>query len=63
MQIDNIETGRWQNVARENRKCLICNSGDIGDEFHYIFICAVFNDSRKQLLEKKIYKSTKFVEI
>ncbi|CAG2256342.1 unnamed protein product [Mytilus edulis] len=36
-----IETGRWENVARENRKCLLCNSGDIGDEFHYIFMCSV----------------------
>ena len=22
-----IETGMWQNIARENRKCLLCNSG------------------------------------
>ena len=28
-----IESGRWQNIARENRKCTICDSGDIGDEY------------------------------
>lgn len=26
-----IETGRWNNVDRENRKCWLCNV-DIGDE-------------------------------
>ena len=44
---------RWQDVARENRKCLLCNSGDIGDEFHYIFMCSVFNDDRKQFWRKR----------
>jgi hypothetical protein len=39
-----IELGRWQNVAREKRKCLLCNSVDIGDEFHYICSCSKFNN-------------------
>ena len=46
-----IETGRWQNVPRENRKCNLCNSGDIGDEFHYIFTCSSLMDSRRQFLK------------
>ena len=49
-----IETGRWQNFARENRKCLLCNSSDIGDEFHYIFSCSKFDDNAIYLLRKKI---------
>ena len=34
-----IETGRWKNIPRENRKCPLCCTGDIGNEFHYLFIC------------------------
>jgi hypothetical protein len=33
-----IETGRWQNIPRENRKCKckLCNRSQIGDEYHTI---------------------------
>lgn len=33
-----IETGRWNNIPREDRLCSLC-SQCIGDEFHYIFMC------------------------
>lgn len=33
-----IETGRWHNIPKENRICLLCNN-HIGNEFHYLFIC------------------------
>jgi hypothetical protein len=29
-----IETGRWYNIPREDRKC-----NGIGDEFHILFLC------------------------
>ena len=32
--------------------CTLCNSGEIGDEFHYIFICNKFNDARKIYVDK-----------
>ena len=60
------ETGMWQNIVRENRKCLLCNSGDIGDEFHYIFSCSKFNDSRNLLIKQKIRNrpnSLKFISL
>ena len=44
------ETGRWQNIERENRKCLLCNSDAIGDEYHYIFNCSAFDNCRKQCI-------------
>jgi hypothetical protein len=34
-----IETGRWANVLKQNRKCHLCNL-EIGNEFHYLFICS-----------------------
>jgi hypothetical protein len=45
-----IETGRWQNIPRENRKCKLCNRSQIGDEYHYIFECNHFNQKREQSL-------------
>ena len=30
-----IETGRWQKITRENRKCTTCSKDVIGDEYHY----------------------------
>jgi hypothetical protein len=29
----------YKNIARENRICPLCNNGEIGDEFHYLFKC------------------------
>ena len=45
-----IETGRWQNIDREDRICNLCNEGLVGDEFHYLLECNYFNDDRKNLL-------------
>ena len=61
-----IETGRWQGVNRENRVCTICNTGDIGDEFHYIMTCTFFEYHRKQFIKKRYIKRPnviKFKEI
>ena len=33
-----IETGRWYNIPREDRKCNFCGNR-IGDEFHILFLC------------------------
>ena len=34
----------------EYRTCTFCNN-DIGDEFHYVFMCTFFATSRKSLLK------------
>ena len=52
-----IETGRWFNIPRENRICKLCNSKDIGDEFHYLLDCT-------DAVIPNLYKIyTKFVKI
>ena len=33
-----IETGRWQNISREDRICHLCRD-EVGDEYHYLFLC------------------------
>lgn len=47
-----IETGRWQNIPANERKCPNCT--DIGDEFHYLFNCPIFNIDRRKYLERHL---------
>ena len=61
-----IETGRWQNIPRENRKSILCNRFQIGDEYHYIFECHYFSEKCQQSLSNYfIYRHNiiKFSEI
>ena len=51
-----IEKLRWSNVDRVDRLCIACNSGEIGDEYHYIFNCLHFKNIRKQLVPEKYLK-------
>ena len=41
-----IETGRWQNIPRENRLCTYCNMGTIESESHFIFECQGYSLGR-----------------
>ena len=45
-----IETGRWHGVSRHDRLCHLCDSNDIGDEYHYIMLCKAFDSERKKFL-------------
>ena len=42
-----VEVGRWDHVPYLERKCLMCNSGVVGDEYHYIFKCDCLSEYRK----------------
>ena len=44
------ETGRWYNISRNDRLCHLCDSIDIGDEFHYVMTCSFFENERKYYL-------------
>ena len=52
-----IETGRWHNVPRYERKCNLCNLYEIGDEFHYLFKCTENEivKTRKSVLPQYYY--------
>ena len=49
-----IQTGRYARnfISREERYCVCCNSGDIEDEFHFIFVCSAFEDIRKKYIAR-----------
>ena len=47
-----IGTGRWNSILRNLRKCTFCNRNELGDEYHYLFVCEFFNDSRLKFIPK-----------
>ena len=47
----NIETGRYQNIVRNERKCLLCNNDDLEDEFHFILRCPLYADLRVKFIK------------
>ncbi len=42
-----LETGRYKNIARENRICTLCNTG-IEDQIHFALKCPIYNDIRNE---------------
>jgi hypothetical protein len=34
-----VETGRWQNIHVDDRKCTLCQTGSVQDEHHVLFVC------------------------
>ena len=58
-----IERGRWINVNREDRKCELCDSNDLGDEFHYLLKCKFFDESRKDYIDKKYFKNANILKL
>ncbi len=54
-----IETGRYLKLERNRRICNLCHNGDLGDEYHYLFVCKDQDlmHQRKQLLPKFYWKN------
>ena len=69
-----IETGRYQNIKDnitkkmrkmkvEERICLICNSGAVENEIHFIFECVTYTDARNELFYKAWQSNENFCNI
>lgn len=50
-----IESGRHRNIERNDRKCILCKSNDLEDEYHFTLVCQVFDDLRKEYLKPYYY--------
>ena len=46
-----IETGRHTNIAREDRKCKICNTNAIENEYHFLLVCSKYRELRLRYLK------------
>jgi hypothetical protein len=52
-----VEYGRWNNIHRELGICNLCNTADLGDEFHYLLKCDYFSEKKKTCIAKKYFKN------
>ena len=43
------------NIPYEDRLCTLCNTSEVGDEFHYIFKCPVFHSDRNKYLSNYLH--------
>ena len=50
----NIETGRYKNIIRPERKCTNCSKRDIEDEKHFIVHCPLYENIRVKFVDKVI---------
>jgi len=58
-----IEHGRWNNIQRENWVCNLCNSQNLGDEFHYIYWNVVFlSDMRNNCINNKFFRNANILK-
>ena len=62
-----IEAGRWHKpnpIPVNERKCQICHV--LEDEFHFLFKCSLYNDIRKQYINRYYWNRPnipKFIEL
>ena len=52
----NVETGRYNNIARNQRLCLNCDMHEIEDEFHFVLVCPKYSEIRKKRIKQYYYK-------
>ena len=52
-----VQTERYSNILKSERRCLKRNTGDLGDEYHYVLICDFFKDERSQLIAPYYWKT------
>lgn len=46
-----IESGRYENISRENRTCNKCSMNVIENEFHFLLVCPFYREIRKRFLK------------
>ncbi len=39
-----IETGRYENIALNDRICQLCDCGNVEDEIHFLMSCTLMGD-------------------
>ena len=52
-----VVLGRYNNQPIDECVCNLCNSGDVGDEFHYIMKCTFFERDRVNLIPRYYWRN------
>ncbi len=55
-----LETGRYKGEKEEERLCVLCNTGQIENEHHFLFYCPLYNNERNVLFKKAETKCKNF---
>ena len=55
-----ISTSRFSD--HKSNVCLLCNTGEVGDEYHYILMCPNLALERKQLVKRYYYNKPNTVK-
>ena len=42
----------YKHVDTYHTKCKMCDNNEIGNEFHYLFLCPIFQEDRNRLLKE-----------
>ena len=50
-----IATGRFVGLSVDDRICPLCNTNDVGDEYHYLYKCNYFKEPRAKFLKRHYY--------
>ena len=59
-----VTKGRFDaNMPHTEMQCTLCQSSDLGDEFHYLFVCPFFHRERTLLLPQNIRRALKFPSV
>lgn len=56
-----IEVGRWRSIPANERLCSNCNT--LGDEFHYLFLCPLFDHELKKLIKPYFYRRPNIIKL
>ena len=57
-----VETGRWNNIELSERKCQLCESNNLGDEFHYLLECSFFRNERRLYIDQYFYRRPNIIK-
>ena len=55
-----LRTGGWCGTPKHDRTCYLCISGQVCDEYHYIFECMFFEEEHTKDIVKNL-TSTHFL--
>ena len=47
-----VETGRWLGEALENRICMLCGTGAVEDEQHFMVSCEIYTELRSEMFQR-----------
>jgi hypothetical protein len=56
-----VELGRYRGIAKEERICKFCTTGQVEDEMHYLLNCSHYNDQRAILYTSILHKINDFL--